>query len=128
MARDKEYWREWRAKNKDKVSAQNASYRLRHLDAERARNRDGRRQTLYGVTPAQYAAMLEAQGHKCACCGEAETERQGGRVVALAVDHSHSSGTVRSLLCQACNRTVGHGKESPARIRMAADYLERVNA
>lgn len=81
----------------------------------------------YGVTLAGYAALLEAQDGGCAICGGDNNGR------AFNVDHDHgccagdvSCGTcVRGLLCGLCNRGIGMLGDDAARLRAAADYLER---
>jgi len=42
----------------------------------------------------------------------------------LVVDHDHSTGRVRKLLCNACNLAIGMVQEDPARLRALAAYLE----
>ncbi|GAC1529093.1 MAG: hypothetical protein NVS2B6_17170 [Thermoleophilaceae bacterium] len=69
----------------------------------------------YGMTPAQYNDMADAQGRRCAIC------RDEGL---LCVDHDHDTGVVRGLLCGNCNRALGQLKDSPQRARAAASYLE----
>jgi len=78
--------REWRAANRE---------RLR--EAERRRE--------YGMVPGQYAAMLKAQGGRCAICD---------RCRKLSVDHCHQTGAVRGLLCQPCNMVMGFADANPA--------------
>src|SRR5690606_16122139 len=51
----------------------------------------------YGLTPAEYDALLEAQGGRCAICRARPKSKR------LAVDHDHGSGAVRGLLCSRCN-------------------------
>ena len=53
-----------------------------------------------GVTDADYARMLEAQGGGCAICGTPPKSRR------LHVDHDHKTGNVRGLLCYRCNRAL----------------------
>lgn len=74
----------------------------------------------YGLTVAEWEAMLEAQGGVCAICGEPETAKN--RTV-LAVDHDHATGRARGLLCHRCNRLLGHAGDDPEILRRAADYL-----
>ena len=78
------------------------------------------RRYLYGVTPEQTAAMLAAQANRCAIC---EAEFGSGRN-AVHMDHDHTTGKVRALLCGPCNNGLGLFKDDPARLRAAAAYLE----
>lgn len=51
----------------------------------------------YGITGDEYEALLRRQGGKCAIC------RARPRSKRLAVDHNHTTGAVRGLLCSRCN-------------------------
>lgn len=73
------------------------------------------RLAVYGMSPDDYARMVRSQEGCCAICGEAAV---------LQVDHHHASGIVRALLCGPCNRTIGHAREDPWRLRRCADYIE----
>lgn len=60
----------------------------------------------YGITREQYAEMLEAQDFRCAICkGSCLDENE--RFHALQVDHDHTTGKVRGLLCRFCNSKLG---------------------
>lgn len=81
----------------------------------------------YRISEAEYAAMLERQGGVCAICRKPETftNRRAAPVTCqLAVDHDHATGTVRGLLCSACNVGIGNFGDDPDRLRIAAAYLE----
>lgn len=78
----------------------------------------------YGIAQADYDALLERQGGVCASCGSAPTKGKGLRLV---VDHDHTTGRVRGLLCLSCNCAIGHAEDDPRRLRAMADYLERVS-
>lgn len=81
---------------------------------------DSNLRRLYGIGLADYRKMWEEQEGKCYTC---QQECPSGRN--LAVDHNHTTGEVRGLLCADCNRAIGLFKDDPARLRRAADYLER---
>ena len=68
------------------------------------------------------AAELRARG-ACDICGK--SENPGGRFNEFHIDHCHDSNRVRGLLCAACNTVLGLMGDDPARLRAAADYLER---
>lgn len=57
----------------------------------------------YKLSAADYYALRELQQSRCALCHVTEDE-MGER---LAVDHCHTSGEVRGLLCRPCNRNLG---------------------
>lgn len=81
------------------------------------RSAEWRRRT-YGLTPSQYDEMREAQGDRCAMCGDV---LEG----APPVDHCHDSGLVRELLCHRCNRALGFLLDDPIRADAAACYLRK---
>ena len=69
----------------------------------------------YGLTPADVDAMLVKQVGVCAIC--AETLKK------FHIDHCHSTGKVRGLLCHKCNIALGH-VERPGFVAAALSYLE----
>jgi uncharacterized protein YbaR (Trm112 family) len=74
---------------------------------------------LYGITLEDYVEMFDSQNGVCAICfKECKTKNS------LSVDHDHTTGKVRGLLCNACNRAIGMLGDSPEILRKAADYLE----
>ena len=73
----------------------------------------------YGLTLDDYDTMLGAQGGGCFLCGHVPS------VSRLSVDHCHTSGAVRSLLCNHCNVGLGHFRDNPHLLRSAALYLEQ---
>lgn len=74
----------------------------------------------YGLTVEAYEQMKSARDGCCDICKEPERQNKD-----LAVDHCHSTGKVRGLLCSNCNTGIGKLRDDPAVIRSAADYLER---
>lgn len=75
----------------------------------------------YGLEPADFQALLDAQGGKCAICGGG----RNGPGKRLHVDHCHNSKKVRGLLCAKCNTAVGLLDDDPHRADRLAEYLRR---
>lgn len=65
----------------------------------------------------QYQTLLEEQDGKCYLCGNDSWRN-------LAVDHCHTTGKVRRLLCSPCNQALGLFYDNPEVMRKAADYVE----
>lgn len=83
------------------------------------RARRNRLKKKFGLSVEQYESLLLSQGGVCAICREPCSS--GNR---LAVDHDHTTGKVRGLLCAQCNQALGKLQESPALLRAAVTYLE----
>ena len=73
----------------------------------------------YGITSEQRTKMFEAQRGCCKICGKHESEQRR----ALAVDHCHTTGAVRGLLCDNCNRGIGYFRDNPEALKAAIKYL-----
>ena len=89
-------------------------------------NRRSKLKNKYGVTLEQYDAMLAAQGGVCAICGTSEPKgKRGAFGPTFSVDHCHTTGKIRGLLCGLCNPALGAFGDSVERLRAAISYLER---
>lgn len=99
------YQREWRSKN---------SARAKSYDLKRS----------YGIGIEQYDAMLSIQNEACAICRKPEhVFDKNGKLRKLAVDHCHTTGLVRGLLCTNCNKALGHFKDDVNLLNSAIKYL-----
>lgn len=76
----------------------------------------------YGITIAEYDAMFADQGGVCAIC-QGTTKHKYMQWSTLVVDHDHTTGQVRGLLCHPCNVLLGKAQDSATILRAAADYL-----
>lgn len=94
----KTFHRNWRKANPARVRAQNLKK--------------------YGATIGDYDRMFAEQDGKCAICRRPPPPGRN-----LDVDHDHVLGGLRGLLCNNCNRGIGHLKDDPVMCRSAADYL-----
>ena len=75
----------------------------------------------YGLGFKEYEEMLFNQNGVCAICsGEPPKNQHKTR---LNIDHCHTTGKVRGLLCDACNRAIGLLKDSQDLLEKAKQYL-----
>ncbi len=79
----------------------------------------------FGLSLEDYNQQFEEQKGLCACCGQSETITRRGKVIRLAVDHNHVTGTNRGLLCWRCNRIFGMFKDNIDLFYKAIEYLTR---
>jgi hypothetical protein len=68
----------------------------------------------YKMTKDDVAELRAAQDDRCAICGDPGPQH---------LDHDHSTGVVRRLLCQRCNHGLGLFRDDPAVLRAAAEYV-----
>lgn len=88
-------------------------------DQQQRYNRAAKLRRMYGLTIAQYDALLEHQGGCCAIC-KTDTPKGKGR---FNVDHCHETGEVRGLLCVNCNNGLGRFFDNPSLLAAAIQYL-----
>ena len=89
------------------------------------RDRNSQLQRTFGIDLNDYIRMAVEQNNLCAICGQPETQMRGGKVKALAVDHNHTTGTIRGLLCSDCNTGLGKLRDSQTILNAAIAYLDR---
>lgn len=109
----REYMAEWRAANRQKLRDWHANYRATHPKSWR----DRVLRKKYGFGVREYNDMVIGQAGRCLICFRVPPED-------LVVDHDHQTGKVRGLLCQRCNRMLGHVDDNPRTLRHAMNYLE----
>jgi hypothetical protein len=112
----------WRERNREQDLANKAKYRKDNREKLKESYRDHILKKKYGITRAEYDAMLLSQNGVCAICKQTCSTGKS-----LAVDHNHETDKIRALLCRDCNITLGLMKEDAARLRAAALYLETYN-
>lgn len=83
-------------------------------------NKDRHLRKSHGITLEDYREMLAKQDNVCLICGQPETAKNK----TLAVDHDHSTGVIRGLLCHKCNAGLGHFNDDPSLLRAAIKHLE----
>ena len=98
----------------------NPGYEQLRYQREKDKHREKHLKRKYGFSLALYAKVLSEQRNRCAICGCEESKSK-----MFAVDHNHTSGKVRGLLCSNCNRMLGYAKENIETLSKAIEYLTK---
>lgn len=75
----------------------------------------------YNLSIDQYNSMIDAQDSKCSICSYMFGQRKGD----IHVDHCHTTGKIRGLLCDRCNRGLGYFKDDIQSLANAIKYLTK---
>lgn len=78
----------------------------------------------YSITAGEYSARLYQQDNRCKICKGEGFLMAGHHQFKLVVDHCHTTGEVRGLLCHNCNRALGLLKDDTEVLTRAIDYLK----
>ena len=121
------YWQLHEIKTTEEHRATRAAYQLRwwHANKDRARGADMLRK--FGITLDDYNRMHSVQDGLCAICLEPEkaVDHKAKRTRQLAIDHCHTTGKVRDLLCGRCNTAIGAFRDRLDILERAVSYLKR---
>jgi hypothetical protein len=79
----------------------------------------------YGITLEQYEKLLSKQDGKCAICSIDNNGKYRNKPRAFAVDHCHTTGKIRGLLCSDCNTGIGLLKDNVNYLELAIKYLNK---
>lgn len=120
--RGKEYGPVWAKANPGKKSKYSKKYYEQNKDMFRGKSRVGRLKT-YGLSVEDYEQILKDQDYSCGICGIHESEHR----TRLHVDHDHTTGEVRGLLCSNCNTSLGGFMDSTSNLEKAIIYLKERN-
>lgn len=70
----------------------------------------------YGLTLEEYEGLLKSQDGLCVICMTRKP---------LYIDHNHSTGKVRGILCQQCNTAIGYFLEDQEIMKRAIEYIKQ---
>ena len=87
--------------------------------SKQRRDRQAHLKRTFGITEAQYQALLSIQGGGCAICRSKKSRGTGN----FPVDHDHHTGKVRGILCHPCNTALGGFKDDTEMLLRAVAYL-----
>ncbi len=110
----------WREKNPERAKENRRRNYLENKERALQYSTEYNRRRKIGISPEEYNNLLKEQNGVCAICGLECTR-------ALAADHCHITKKIRGLLCNNCNRGLGHFKDNPTILRRAIAYLNIAN-
>jgi hypothetical protein len=96
------------------------AYREIHKEQRKITYRKRALMRIYGITTEEYDLILESQGGVCAICGQVQNPIERP----FAIDHNHTTGKVRGLLCNNCNLILGHARDNTYILENAIHYLK----
>ena len=118
MSYQREYYlanpQKYRDSNKKRYDADPAKHTIQNYKSQLKQR--------FGMTLEDYDRMLMEQNGKCFICDVHHTEAVRGK---LNVDHCHTSGKVRGLLCFNCNTALGKFKDDIELLEKAIAYLKK---
>lgn len=126
MQHTKQYWEAHREESKE----QKKQYYQNHREERKVKDKQYyethqneikkyRLKHYYGITSIQFYTILKQQSYKCAICGKKINERSAN------VDHNHTTGAVRGLLCTQCNLNLGTYERMKNYEREIKEYVSR---
>lgn len=138
--------REYKKKNKDKVKKWSKTYCEKHKEDISRKNRQRRLDNIeiykereknaskksaavrkkaqlkrdYNLTIEEHNNMLIQQDYTCAICGTHQNDLRQN----LCIDHNHTTGKIRGLLCHQCNLVLGNALDNIGVLENAIQYLK----
>lgn len=77
----------------------------------------------YGITLEEYDKMFQEQGFVCKICNRPKPEGAQN----FHVDHCHTTGAIRGILCPSCNHLLGNARDNIEVLDNAIKYLKGSN-
>ena len=114
----KEQVKEYRKKNPEKIKSLKEKYKETRKEIRKPTERRNHLKIKYGITEIEYEKMFNNQDGKCLLCDKKCDYRK------LHIDHCHSTGKIRGLLCSNCNLGLGNFKDNIETLKKAIEYLK----
>ena len=115
-----------RARRQNSIKEQTTAKAYSRSNEVRRRSRNKALVAKYGITIDEFERMEVNQNGVCAICQTKPeiNDRWSSLTHNLRVDHDHTTGKVRALLCLNCNTALGHFRDDVRLLQKAVLYLE----
>jgi len=115
MYNKKEYQKQWRDTHKQYLQ----DYRRKWNSEHQVYKKEKHYKSHYNLTLQDIEEMLIKCENMCPICNTNITIKNS------AIDHDHSTGKIRGILCRRCNKGLGHFKDNSQVLIKASEYLEK---
>ena len=109
----------WQCKACDRVAA--LRYRKKNAIRYKQSGRNYQIKKKYGLSSQDFDMMMNSQNNSCDICG---THIKDYGKDKFDIDHDHTTGKVRALLCGQCNTSLGLAKDDQVILMRMIEYLE----
>ena len=92
------------------------NYRLLNKKDNKYLNKLYQKKNKYGVNEQDYLNLMKITN--CQICDKELTENKH-----KCIDHCHTTGIIRGVLCNNCNRGLGHFADNISNLQLAIQYL-----
>ena len=112
--------RRWKKENKELCRIKSIEWANTHKEQRKLTLRKFQLKKFYGLSIDQFQKMLSNQNNCCALCSnEFKSDSD------TSVDHNHTTGNVRQLLCKKCNFGIGMFNEDVSLLSKAINYINK---
>lgn len=111
-----EYQREWHRRNREKYKLVRQQYYEANKEKVNSDSKARYTAKKFGLSVEEYDTWRESKD-SCECCGTPLELRW------RQLDHCHTTGEVRGILCHSCNMGLGLFKDNPLLLEAAINYL-----
>lgn len=105
--------------NKEIIKARAKEW-SRHNPADTVKKRKHQLRSKYDISVEEFNNLLQFQNHKCAICNLEDFGKKGPMM-----DHCHSTGKNRGILCRGCNTGLGNFKDDISKLISAVSYINK---
>jgi len=115
----RKHYQNWYIKNREKVLE-------KQKNKSKSKIKDLSLKSRYGISLNDFNRLLKKQNSKCKICRLKEVAKATqNKIKSLSIDHNHTTGKIRGLLCQNCNAGIGLFKENINLLKKVINYLEK---